>query len=77
MSSFDDAILEMKRHAEAKRDQEQYLKKLNESTTKIRANITSDEIRSWKLVELLIVSGSRFYDVNEEHIRDLLKGDEK
>ena len=73
--TFDEAVAEMKRHADAKRNQEEYLNKLNEATIGIKNVATKNEIKSWQLVELLIQSKAKILDTNEDHIRDLLKGD--
>ena len=72
--TFDEALKEIKRHADAKREQESYLRKIHGGAMEIYNNVTLDELGSWRLVESLISSGSKVSSVDEEHIRDLLKG---
>jgi hypothetical protein len=72
--SFDEALAEIKRHAEAKRKQESYLESIHKVETMIRNNVSQEELKSWKLVEMMIRSNSKLCDINEEHVRDMLKG---
>lgn len=74
---FEESIAEMKRHDEARLKQEEYLNKLNNITKDINLFVTPKELRAWRVIEAMICSGARMHKVNEDHIRDLLKGDIK
>ena len=70
--TFDEALAEMQMHAKSRLEQESYLESIHKIEMMIQKNITPDELKSWKLVEMAIRSNSKLCGVNEEHVRDLL-----
>jgi hypothetical protein len=73
--NFKESIAEMKRHSETRLEQEAYLNKLNNIVKTIKSNVEPNALKNWDSVEFIIHSSAKFSDIDEEHIRNLLKGD--
>jgi cation transport regulator ChaB len=70
--SSDDTIAEMRRHMEAERAHEIYKATLNMATEQIKSFLTDEQIKTWQLVDTMVVTAAKTVQVSEDHLREKL-----